>query len=167
MAGLYSPKPRNFYMDPTGLGPGSMTLTMTEWNLLALFSRSLFSWDGSVKVPEDQRHGDFDPELVTAVRDSMHQRIGGLDTVANVAARLHPPEFLVALDTNSIGHLAVTKFWGSKKALMTVAEARMLTWFAAQPRKGGKVVNLRVLTPEQQAFIDGVNPWANGEIAIE
>jgi len=166
MTVLYSPHPRRFYTDGSGMGPGSMELTMTEWNLLSIFSRSLFSWDGSKEVPISQRHGEFDPGIVNAVRESMLQQVG-TERLANIAAAATPPELLVVLDKNSINHLAVTKFWGSKEALMTVAEARSLVWLSVQPRKTkGKLVNLRALSPEQLLFVNKVNPWTNGEIEI-
>lgn len=169
-SGLYSPKPRKFYITKDGqFGLGMAQVTTVEWNLLSLFSRSLFSWDGSVFVPEDQRDGEFADDTVRAVRDSVHQFVGN-KTIGELVTMLDPMELLglFSAPTTTIGHLEIVKEWGGQRPAMLVMEARALTWLSAQPRDTkGKVVSIRAISPEQQLFINKINPWMNGEIKIE
>lgn len=165
---LYSPHPRRFYITADGAtGPGLQNLTSTEWNILSLFSRSLFSWDGMKTVPEGQRDGEFAEEITNAAKDSAHQKVNK-QSLGELVTVLDPMELLLVFGSGAtIGHLEIVKYWGSAKHAMMVMEARALTWLSVQPRKtDGKVVSLRALSPEQQAFINKINPWMNGEIVV-
>jgi hypothetical protein len=167
--GLYSPHPRRFYITKDGqFGLGMAQVTTVEWNLLSLFSRSMFSWDGALVIPEDKRDGEFAEDTVKAVRDSVHQFVGN-KTVGELVALLDPIEMLglFSAPTTTISHLGIVKEWGGVRPALLVMEARALTWLSVQPRKtNGKVVSLRALSPEQQLFINKINPWMNGEIVV-
>ncbi len=166
---LYSPHPRRFYITEDGMfGPGLQNLTSTEWNILSLFSRSLFSWDGMKAVPEAKRDGEFAEGIVEAAKGSIHQRVDK-HSLGDLVTMLDPMELLMlfARQDTTIGHLEVVKYWGTTHNAMLIMEARALSWLSVQPRKtDGKVVSLRALSPDQQAFINKINPWMNGEIAV-
>lgn len=163
----YAPNKRECYVDAESqLGLGELPLSNVEWNLLAVSSRSLFSWEDS-KIPVDVRHADFDLKILAAAKETLRQRVGG-HSVKKLVETMTPPELLLWFNSNDIKHLKLTEFWGGSKQYILIMEARTLAWLAVQkPDKKQKVIQLNPLTFDEITFVNSVNPWKNGEITWE
>ena len=161
----YAPYPREHYIDSeSGIGLGNILIPESEWNLLCLSSRALFSWEDN-KIPMDDRDGTFDQVTQIAVRSSLKQRVNNI-LLKDMVDKFDPVHLLAVFNTAEIEHLDIVKRWGSVKAYITIMEARTLVWMSVQRKKDPcqKIIKFHLLTPSQQAFVNQVNPWKNGEI---
>ena len=157
--GNWSPLPRQSYIDPvTGSGPGMANLTEVEWNLMTVTSRLLFAWEGNC-LPMEQRPAEFDKDTTAAVKGTLKQRLGEF-SVKNLVESHDPMLLLARFAAEDIEHLDIAKRWGGSQQLLVIMEARALVWLATQPRDTSKkILQFRVLTPEQFDFVNKVNPW--------
>ena len=131
---LFSPNKKEFYKSH-GYGPGSTEMSFEEWQLASLTSRCLFGYENG--LPVNRLAGEFDKKLLTAVKGSIGQLVGG-ETVMSYMNLDSPSGFYTALACNPHEHLKIAKF--HEGGLLGVVKARCLAW------KG-------TLTKEEAAYV--------------
>jgi hypothetical protein len=135
----FSPMEKSKYVSH-GIGIGKMSMTMVEWNLAALSSRCLFSFEN--RLSAGRLAGDFDSKLLKAIKGSIFQTLGG-KRVSFYMGMATPWLFYEALEDNDHGHLKINKF--HRGGLKGLVRARCLVW--------DKANKISKLTKDEAHFI--------------
>ena len=162
----YAPLPRSRYcavVNGISVGPGRAPVSEAEWNLLAVCTRVLFSWEDK-RIPAGSR-SDFISDVIQAVAVTVNQTVGG-ESVRSLIERMNPVEFVELFKTSSIDHLDIVQLLGGSELLLMIMKIRVLVWFAARRKVNGKIISFspNQLSEEEEMWVDGLNPWKNGEI---